>query len=309
MSWQLLLRALNDSFEKIRSEAFKAVLNLKIAGGGADTLRFVLQAVYEDIRSEVLTEAMGQFNQAWARSLLLDLFDDPAGAIRQESFEFFLKKSKRSELDYLERALQSNYSNMRFSAVDALSKRHTKKAQQLLVQALEDSEWEVRNLALNAILSEDAQSVLVEAIGSQHADVVLRAAKARALHADPAAKEPLLKLATEEEPREKDKQSAWRESAVSALEGLGILGDAEVSEAILPLLQSRHASVRKAAAQALVGLANETHQATFRSLLQHEDSQVKYRAAFALAPAPANGNSPRRTCRRAGTRLVAKACQ
>src|SRR5207248_60996 len=55
-TWQLMVRALNDSFQSVRSEAFKSALNLKIGGGGPDTLRFVLQSVHADIRREVLTE-------------------------------------------------------------------------------------------------------------------------------------------------------------------------------------------------------------------------------------------------------------
>src|SRR5262249_17266717 len=42
--WRLLARALNDSFPAVRNEAFKACLNLNVAGGGVRTYRFILQS-------------------------------------------------------------------------------------------------------------------------------------------------------------------------------------------------------------------------------------------------------------------------
>src|SRR5207248_1126378 len=93
-SWQLLVRALNDSFADVRSEAFKSALNLQIAGGGAGTLRFVLQSVHADIRREVLTEVMAQINEPWAWSLLLTFFNDADPKLREDALAFAQKRSK-----------------------------------------------------------------------------------------------------------------------------------------------------------------------------------------------------------------------
>src|SRR5262245_56030085 len=57
---EMLARALNDSSATVRSEAFKATLNLQASGGGVQTLRFILQSVHSDVRLEVLTEVMAQ---------------------------------------------------------------------------------------------------------------------------------------------------------------------------------------------------------------------------------------------------------
>src|SRR5262249_6254777 len=109
--WQLLVRALNDSFESVRSEAFKASLNLKIGGGGIQTLRFVLQSIHADIRREVLTEVMAQAGEEWAWNLLLEFFNDADEELRKEAFQFATKKTR--ELAPPERALGSNYPDVR----------------------------------------------------------------------------------------------------------------------------------------------------------------------------------------------------
>src|SRR5262249_27060727 len=90
----LLVRALNDGAGSVRSEAFKAALNLKWAGGGADTLRFTLRSIHPDIRREALTEVMAQANEEWAWPLLLEFFNDPDPRLRDEGFAFAIKKNK-----------------------------------------------------------------------------------------------------------------------------------------------------------------------------------------------------------------------
>src|SRR5207249_1997569 len=93
----LLHRALNDPAAAVRGEAFKAAVNLKWDGGGADTLRLALQSSQADVRREVLTEVMAQLKEPWAWPLLLEFFDDPDAALRREAFEFATKKNKELE--------------------------------------------------------------------------------------------------------------------------------------------------------------------------------------------------------------------
>src|SRR5439155_19356119 len=173
-AWQLLVRALNDNFDSVRSEAFKAALNLKIGGGGIQTLRFVLQSVHADIRREVLTEVMAQAGEAWAWNLLLEFYNDHDPKLREDAFNFAVNKTK--ELGPLEAALTSQYADVRKRGVEGLIKKHTKPAQALLVRALADKEKEVRQLAMDSLLSEDVRQPLAEALKSPHADVVVRAA-------------------------------------------------------------------------------------------------------------------------------------
>jgi ParB family chromosome partitioning protein len=119
----LLIYALNDSFEGVRSEAFKAALNLQIHGGGPLTLRFVLRSVHADVRREVLTEVMAQANEPWAWQLLLEFFNDHDPALRTETFQFAINKT--GELEPLAAALHAQYADIRKQAVAALVKRHS----------------------------------------------------------------------------------------------------------------------------------------------------------------------------------------
>jgi ParB family chromosome partitioning protein len=278
---ELLARALNDSAAGIRNEAFKATLNLQAAGGGVQTLRFILQSVHSDVRLEVLTEVMAQVQEEWAWNLLLEFYNDPEPMLRQDAFAAAVRKNK--ELPPLEAALLSQYADVRKLALDALIKKHTAPAQALLVKALADADKDVRQLALGALVGEDVRGPLTAALASPHADVRVRAARALARHGDAAALAPLLALATAPEPPERERQADWLALAESALEGLAELGDSSALAPLVPLLQSNKPSLRKPAARALAWAALPNHPETLRQALQHADPQVKYHAALGLA--------------------------
>jgi ParB family chromosome partitioning protein len=277
----LLGRALNDGNASVRGEAFKAALNLQAGGGGVRTLRFVLQSIHADVRREILTEVTAHAQEPWAWNLLLELYSDPDPALRQEAFAFAVRKNK--ELPPLEAGLLSQYADVRRQAVEGLIKKHTAAALALLVRALADVDRDVRQLALGALVGEDARGPLLEAVASPHADVRVRAAQALARHGAAEALAPLLALATAPEPAERERQADWLSLVQSALEGLAELGDPAALAALVPLLQSGHAPVRRLAARALAWVALPHQLETLRQALQHADPQVKYHAALGLA--------------------------
>jgi ParB family chromosome partitioning protein len=277
----LLGQALNDTDAGVRKEAFKAGLNLQVAGGGVRTLRFLLQSIHADVRREVLTETMAQVQEPWAWGLLLEFYNDPDARLREEAFAFAVRKNK--ELPPLETALVSQFKDVRCQAVDALIKKHTPAAQALLVRALADAEKEVRQRALEALVGEDAEGPLTEALGSPHADVRVRAARALARHGKPAALGPLVGLASAPQPEESERRPDWLALAESALEGLAELGNPAALASLTPLLRSDQPSLRQRAAQALAWTAVPHHLETLRQALQHTDPQVKYNAALGLA--------------------------
>jgi ParB family chromosome partitioning protein len=278
---EMLARALNDSSAAVRGEAFKATLNLQAAGGGVQTLRFILQSVHSDVRLEVLTEVMAQVREPWAWNLLLEFYNDPEPMLRTEAFTTATAKNK--ELPPLEAALLSQYADVRKLAVEALIKKHTAPAQSLLVKALADADKDVRQLALGALVGEDARGPLVTALASPHADVRVRAARALARHGDSAALAPLLALATAPEPAERERQVDWLALAESAVDGLAELADPSALVPLVALLQRPQPSLRKKAANALAWCALPHHLETLRQALQHADPQVKYSAALGLA--------------------------
>jgi ParB family chromosome partitioning protein len=277
----LLGQALNDTDAGVRKEAFKAGLNLQVAGGGVRTLRFLLQSIHADVRREVLTETMAQVQEGWAWGLLLEFYNDPDARLREEAFAFAVRKNK--ELPPLEAALASQFKDVRCQAVDALIKKHTPAAQALLVRALADAEKEVRQRALEALVGDDAEGPLTEALGSPHADVRVRAARALARHGKEAALAPLVALASAPQPDEAERRPDWLALAESALEGLAELGNPAALGSLTPLLRSDQPSLRQRAAQALAWTALPHHLETLRQALQHADPQVKYNAALGLA--------------------------
>ena len=115
--WELVVRALNDSYAGIRQDASKPLLHPHPVAGGVHTLQFVRQSIHADVRREVLTEAMGQSDQGWAWSLLLEMFDDPDKTLRTEAFDFALKKTKGRDLAPLESALKSVHADVRLLSV------------------------------------------------------------------------------------------------------------------------------------------------------------------------------------------------
>ena len=279
--WDLLVRALNDSAAGVRSEAFKSALNLKIAGGGPDTLRFALQSIHPDVRREALTEVMAQEKEAWAAPLLYEFFNDPDPGLRKEAFEYATKKNK--EISVLETALASRYPDARKLAVDGLIKKHSKAAQQVLLRALADPDRDVRLLAVNALVDDDAKAALKEAMKSDRPDIRVRAAAALARHGDSSTFDVLKALATEAEPQQKERVSDWAEAAELALYGLGELGDPKALSDVVPLLESPQAKLRSAAATALMWVARSDTAVSLREALKHSDQEVKFRAALGLA--------------------------
>jgi ParB family chromosome partitioning protein len=279
--WQLLVRALNDSFPSVRGEAFKAALNLKLAGGGIQTLRFVLQSIHADVRREVLTEVMAQAGETWAWNLLLEFYNDPDPQLREEAFAFASSKTK--ELEPLATGLRAHYPDIRQRAVEALVKKRTAAAQALLVVALDDTQQEIRLKAMTALVSTDAQAPLKQALKSPHADVRVAAARALAYHGLPESLAPLLTLATAPEPAKDEDKRAWQELATQALDGLATLREPAAVVELVPLLQSLHASLRQKAIHALAWCALPEHSEALRQALQHADPTVKYHAALGLA--------------------------
>ena len=278
---ELLARALNDNAPTVRGEAFKATLNIQAGGGGLHTLRFILQSIHADIRLEVLTEVLAQLSQPWAWNLLLEFYNDPDPGLRNEAFVAAVAKNK--ELPPLEAGLLAQYPDVRKLAVEALIKKHTAPAQVLLVKALADADRDVRQLALAALVGEGARGPLTEALGSPHADVRVRAARALARHGESAALAPLLALATAEEPAERERQADWLSLAESALEGIAELGDISALAALVPVLQSKQPTLRRLTARALAWVALPHHRETLHQAVQHSDAQVKYNAALGLA--------------------------
>ncbi|WP_163831076.1 HEAT repeat domain-containing protein [Spartinivicinus ruber] len=279
----LFQRAINDGNPSVRSEAFKAVLNLPVGDSHEAALRFALQSTHADIRREVQTELIAEASHHWAWSLLLELLNDPDKTIRDETLAFALKKTKGRDYAPLAAALKSPYRDTRLTAISELNKKPGEQAQQLLVEAINDSERDVRKQVIQALVDAQATKALQQAMASEYQDVVLQAASACARLGDEAALAPLLTLVTQTKPDNKEDAKRWQTTVESALAGLALLESPACVSTITPLLESDISSIRRAAAKALVWCCDSSQQATLEKALHHQDNEVKLAAAQGLA--------------------------
>ncbi|WP_442509912.1 HEAT repeat domain-containing protein [Novipirellula sp. SH528] len=279
----LMLRVLSDVDPKVRGEAFKASLNLEVAGKGVETLRFVLRSSHESVRREVLTEAMAQEKEDWASELLYDLLCDPNASIRSDALEHLHAKKNGRDVGPLRAALSSPYADLRINAIDKLVKLKSKEAQETLVTAIDDQEKVVRTTALKAIIASGARDVLYKAMNSSHLDVRLEAAAARGIYRDPKSAAPLLAIATEPEPEKKEEKGPWEANVLAALAGMAHLQSPDHIKPLLELTASEYEAIRRAAALALAYSIKPDDANEVLPLLQHDDEHVKYRAALGLA--------------------------
>ncbi|MBK9644153.1 MAG: HEAT repeat domain-containing protein [Deltaproteobacteria bacterium] len=280
----LLQLALNDIDAGVRGEALKAALNLGVSGGGANTQRFALRSLHVDVRREVLTEIMARPDEPWAWGLLLELFDDPDATLRSDAFAFAQKRAKGRRLEPLAAALRCQHPDLRRRAAKELAEKRSDGGQALLVKALEDDDAEVRSLAIGALVTAEAHDALSAALTARWADVRVRAASARAAHGDPAALGPLLEVATEAKPETgKGDPAAWESRVITALGGLGGLGEPGALEPVAALLSREQPKIRLAAVEALAWISRPGQLDALRAALRHSDAEVRLKAAFGLA--------------------------
>ncbi len=279
---RLLSRALSDAGRSVRNEAFKAVLNLEIEGRGAGCLKFALHSIHADIRREVLTEVQAQASEPWAWSLLLELFGDPDPGVRSDAFKFAMKRTKGIGQEPLSAALECRYPDLRIEATTILGKRKAEGIRALLTKAVEDEDERVRRMAVDALLVNDDEA-LHKVMHSQHVDVAVRAAAARAKHGDIDALTPLRKIVTSEQPELKELQRTWASRVVLALQGLAELGEPAARKDVQALIDHKDSNIRKAAATALAWMARPGELDELRDALQHSDKAVRREAALGLA--------------------------
>ncbi len=281
----LLRQTLNDRFQGVRSEAFKAVLSLNVGGSAPAALRFGSHSLHADVRLDVLVELMAQVQEDWAWGMLLEMFQDPDPTLRKDAFEFALKKAKKDRRrEALASALGCRYPDLRLASVKELTERSLTDFADLIVQSLDDEDAQVRQTAVSALVASDAPELLRRAMLARHADVRVRAAVACAGLGDEQALPVLVSLATEPKPEQgKGDANLWKAHVVEALSGLAELGDESARTSLLPLIESKEKEIRQAAVRALVWTSRPGALEALRDALRHSDDTVKKEAALGLA--------------------------
>ncbi|MEM1348772.1 MAG: HEAT repeat domain-containing protein, partial [Myxococcota bacterium] len=282
----LLGQTLHDSAQPVRSEALKATLGMQVGGSVESALRFGNESIHADVRLDVLVELMGQFQGDWAWAMIMEFYEDPSEDLREEAFNFALKRAKRERRSTsLTSALASSYADVRLMGVKELTERRLDDVEDLIVEALDDEDETVRRTAVAALVKAGAHELLRRAMGSKHDDVKVRAASAVANLGDPSAMDVLVALATREEPDadRKSEHAQWFDHVLRALEGIAELGEASAREAIEALIDHEHSAIRQAAVRALVWTSRPETLDTLRRVVRHSDEAVQREAALGLA--------------------------
>lgn len=284
-AWETLRRALDDGESAVRSEAFKAALNLEVAGGGLKTLGFLRKSVQEEVRRSVFTEATGRFKEAGVAEFVYEYFDDPSPTLRKEALAFALEQAKKQDLPVLERALRSKHPDLRTAALTRLAAKTTAAGAKLIEGALADEDKGVRQTALKTLLSFDALDRLRSGLSNPHDDVRIRSAAACARHGDRGALEVLLAQVRIPQPDRKELVAPWQELQTVALEGLGELGAEEAVPELGRIVDSTQSlpPLRQAAAAALALVDAPAAVAALRGHWADSDKAVAQSAALAAA--------------------------
>ena len=283
---QMLKSALSDDDPEVRSEAFKFSLNTESAGNVQSTLRIILDSIHADVRKEVLTELIAvEKKEEWACQMIVEMLDDADETLRHQAFDFLEKKYKSNASDkhigWLESAVTGQHADIRKRTCEWLVKIATPESQRVLQVAVNDSQSEIRMLALRSLVVQDAVEVLVAALESQYVSVQLSAAIALAKQADGRAKDVLLDVLQKPWPEDEPAQDLLRKSQLAALEGLKWLGDPQTVDTILEHCKSEDSNIQTAAANALLWMVHDENLERINPLLKQEEG-VRLAAAVAM---------------------------
>ncbi len=278
-----LINAINDRFDSIRNEAFKAILNKRIEQDEAKTLLFLLQSAFVDIRQAIFTELMANYKKSWAKEQLNALLNDEDSNLRKQAMEFLNGKAKKGDLTILELALKSRHTDIRMESVTLLIRSPGKKTDELLLVVINDKNKSIRQTALDAIISVSSSKNLEPALNSQFIDIKVRAAAALARLGRPVLTT-LVTVLELEEPKEKEGKAEWVDSIVIALQGIAELEDSSIQENLKLFIDHKNSNIRAAAVDALIASASSEETAIINdTLLRHKDKTIRYRAALGLA--------------------------
>jgi ParB family chromosome partitioning protein len=282
----LLKNALNDPFEPIRQETFKACLVRNLGGDTRSTLRLLLSSQYDNIHHEVLKELMAQPKAEWASTLLLELLNDPFAVIANEALSYGLSEKKRFDSEVLLlQATQSQHVAVRRAALDQSLQKPLAKQSDLLQRLIDDKDESLRQAALKAIIDSDDVMALGKALQSPYEDIQVSAARAGARVGDSSAYRLLAEFASRPQPphSEKHLQQAWADRTLNALQGLGELGDSRAFEVVKPLIDHPVGNIVTAAAQVLPWVTDNSHAEVLAGYLTHAQAVVRAYAALALS--------------------------
>lgn len=284
----LLKAALNDPFDAIRQETFKACLNKNLGGSEESTLELLLESEFENVHQEVLSELMAKNTVKpiieWVEPLLFKLFDNAFENIRSTAFNFTLKEKKRFDnISVLSAATASQFIDIRQRVLNHVAEKPTKKNQQFLQRLLSDEDKELRTLAMKVLISRQNIEPIVEALDSLNDDTKILAAVTLAGFRDERSFAIFDTFLSAEEPQKKQDKEQWLENVSLSLAGMGALGDVRGYDHVQLYLKSKKQKLVLMAAKALPWVTDTSHEEELLLLQKDEREPVRILASYALA--------------------------
>lgn len=285
---KLILIALNDSERSIRLETFKSMRNLESQDSPVETLRFVMQSSFSDVRNEVLQEAKAHPESEPHRELLLDLIDDEDAQTCREAFEFALERWPSSARDGILRAgLSSRHASQRIATIEEIAS--TRDApRDFIVDALDDDALDVRLSAVNALIREEDRALLARLLKTPHLDVRIEVAGALAKLGDDRCLSVLdtvgsRYLERKKDDRESDELRQLNAVIDSVIAAYDALGSPRAWPMIRRFIALDDPNLRRQAASTLSSIATPEILDEIRTLMRDDEPYVRQMAALALA--------------------------
>ena len=285
---QILKNALNDPFDEIRQETFKRCLNRNLGGNKANTLRLLLESLYENIHQEVLNELMVESGKRpiadWVEPILLKLFDTQFLNIRRDAFKFAIQEKKVfSKQKVLEAAVHSQFVDMRRSVLEQVSKHSGISYQTHLETLLNDHDETIRESSIANIIIIGDKKMLLEALKSPYDDIQALSANALAKLGETESYDTLMRLLKKEKPRKKQHQEYWLQVTSNALKGLAYLQDKRAFAAVVDIIKGKEKQLLTPAIQALPWVSHTSHTNQLLELQQEGCETIRAWATFSLA--------------------------
>ena len=285
----LLKAALNDPFEAIRQETFKACQNRQLGGSEQETLQLLLSSRYENVHQEVVRELMAKSQVvpilSWVKPALLDLLNNPFKAVRRTVFDYLITQKKRFDpLAALDSAVNSRYTDVRQLAFEFMQKKPNTAYQPYLEVLLGDDNQVLRTGALAVLINAEQLAPINEALASPYEDIQVAAVNALARWGDPRAYDTLHRLLTREVPHKAQELAEWDATTAQAIAGLAALGDVRGFEQVKNFIHYEDSVlIAEQAAKALPWVVDISHIEELLALQSDERAIVQAHASFALA--------------------------
>ena len=306
----LLVEVLSDREQAVRNEAFKILWNL-YPKNPESCLQSAFRSRIVDMRLKAIAESLSFLPADWVLDNLSEAINDPEQRVYETAYRALEEVYKKGEPKAQQIALGSKHQKLRLAAVESLGKRKRDVARDLLMEALEDKNHQVRSRALEHLTEKFPKDVdlFAEIAKGTFQDIRLQAASYLAKQGDERALE-VVKLYLEDErehvkpftppglpetlseeevfqktlealpQKQRNKTSKYRKQL---LDCMNELQSQQCVPYLQQLLQDPSKEISIASLKAIALCAGSEHTEFLKEKLQHKDADITRQMAQNLA--------------------------